>query len=153
MTAGHETPRSGESGSDLDRFVSAQEGVFERALRELHRGRKTSHWMWYIFPQIQGLGSSSTARRFAIRNRAEAEAYLAHPVLGPRLIACCEAVLAHPHRSATDIFGHPDDLKFRSCLTLFQAVDPENPVFTRALEAFYGGEPDRLTLEILGEGG
>jgi uncharacterized protein (DUF1810 family) len=110
---------------DLNRFVQAQAGVYEQALAEVRAGRKRSHWMWFVFPQVDGLGSSSMARRYAIRSRAEAEAYLAHPVLGPRLVECAEAAAAVPGpASALDVFGSPDDLKLRSSATLFACVSP-----------------------------
>jgi len=134
---------------DLDRFVEAQDGDYDRALAEIRRGRKESHWMWYVFPQIDGLGSSPTARRYAIRSRAEAEAYLDHPVLGPRLIEIAEAAAGVDAKSATDVFGHPDDLKLRSCATLFAAVSPPGSVFERLLEKYFGGEPDGATLRLL----
>ena len=135
---------------DLSRFVDAQAGDYETALAEIRRGRKESHWMWYIFPQIDGLGFSPTARHYAIRDLDEARAYLAHPLLGPRLVAICEALLALPDTDAEPIFGWPDVLKLRSSMTLFAAARPEEPVFGRVLAKFYGGEPDRRTLELLG---
>lgn len=134
---------------DLDRFVQAQEGVYSRALEEIRRGRKTSHWMWFIFPQIAGLGSSITARRYAISSVAEARAYLAHPLLGPRLRGCAEAVAALAERSAADVFGSPDDVKLRSSLTLFEAADPDALVFGAALEALCDGRRDEATLAKL----
>ena len=133
--------------SDLQRFVDAQEGVHERALGEIRAGRKTTHWMWFVFPQIDGLGSSPMAARYAIRSLAEARDYLAHPVLGPRLLACAEAALAAPG-SAHEIFGSPDDWKLRSCATLFEKAGGP-PVFARLLDRFYGGERDPKTLERL----
>lgn len=132
---------------DLQRFVEAQAGVYDTALAELKRGRKTSHWMWFVFPQIAGLGHSQTAQFYALASLDEARAYLAHPVLGPRLIACVEAVNAVEGRTAHQIFGSPDDLKFRSCLTLFAAVTPPRDVFTRALDRYFDGQPDAKTLE------
>ena len=137
---------------DLSRFVDAQAGDYETALAEIKAGRKESHWMWYIFPQIDGLGFSPTARHYAIRDLDEARAYLAHPLLGPRLVAICEALLALPDTDAEPIFGWPDVLKLRSSMTLFAAARPEQPVFGRVLAKFYGGEPDRRTLELLGLG-
>ena len=133
---------------DLDRFLEAQEGAYERAISELRGGQKRSHWIWYILPQIHGLGYSSTARRYAIQSRDEAEAYAAHPVLGARLRECVAAMLRHRDQTARQILGTPDDLKFRSCLTLFQAVAPDEPLFGEALDAFYDG-PDPRTLEQL----
>jgi len=136
---------------DLARFVDAQEGVHERALGEVRAGRKRSHWMWFVFPQIDGLGSSAMARQYAIQSRAEAEAYLTHPVLGPRLVACAEAAAAVPMpASALDVFGSPDDLKLRSSATLFAAVSPAGSVFERVLDRYFGGERDPATLRLLG---
>jgi uncharacterized protein (DUF1810 family) len=135
---------------DLDRFVSAQDGgVYERALAELRASRKRSHWMWFVFPQIAGLGRSPTAQHYALGSAAEARAYLDHAVLGPRLRACVEAVVSIPAASAFEVFGSPDDLKLRSCLTLFQAVAPEEPLFGRALDRFFDGAPDPRTLALL----
>ena len=133
---------------DLQRFLDAQAGVYPQALAELRAGRKRSHWIWYILPQIQGLGLSRTSQRFAIRDRAEAVAYLNHEILGARLRECVGAMLANRHLTALEILGTPDDLKFRSCLTLFQAVAPDEPLFKEALSAFYDG-PDPRTLEQL----
>ncbi|WP_229074528.1 DUF1810 domain-containing protein [Actinoplanes sp. DH11] len=134
--------------SDLDRFVRAQDGVYERALAEIVAGDKQSHWMWFVFPQIAGLGSSPTAVRFAVRDLAEARAYLAHPVLGPRLVECCTALLAHRDRSAGQILGYPDDLKLRSSMTLFARAADDPAVFDRVIEQFYEG-PDERTLHLL----
>jgi uncharacterized protein (DUF1810 family) len=133
---------------DLERFVAAQALVYTRVVAELSEGRKRSHWMWFIFPQIEGLGSSAMAQRFAIRSRAEAAAYLAHSVLGPRLIECTRLVLEVKNRTILDILGSPDDLKFRSSMTLFGAVS-DLPVFGQAISVYYGGANDRATLEIL----
>src|SRR5262245_61313920 len=135
---------------DLSRFVKAQESDYERALAEIKSGRKRTHWMWYIFPQIDGLGFSSTAKFYAIKSLDEARAYLDHPVLGPRLRECAEAAVGVEGRSATEVFGSPDDLKLRSCATLFACVSPPGSVFERLLQKYYGGERDRKTLEILG---
>ena len=135
---------------DLARFVQAQAPVYDMALGELQAGAKRSHWMWFILPQLAGLGTSPTARRYALADAAEARAYFDHPILGDRLRACVAATLAVPDRSAHAIFGSPDDLKFRSCLTLFAAVAPEEPVFARALDRFFGGVPDPRTTELLG---
>jgi len=139
---------------DLARYVEAQARCYARVLEELAAGEKTSHWMWFIFPQLRGLGMSSTARRFGLSGLEEARAYLAHPVLGARLRECTRLVLAVEGRSAHQIFGSPDDLKLRSCLTLFaQAVAPspapETRVFGEALTKYYGGDPDPRTLELL----
>lgn len=136
---------------DLDRFVRAQEQVYEQALGEIRSGRKQSHWMWYLFPQIDGLGSSATSRRYAIRSRAEAEAYLDHPRLGPRLTACSNALLEVRGLSASAILGSPDDLKLRSSATLFAAVSPPGSVFQALLERYYRGHPDRRTIELLSQ--
>jgi uncharacterized protein (DUF1810 family) len=135
---------------DLRRFVEAQEGDVERISRELEEGNKRSHWMWYAFPQVEGLGSSPMARRYAIRSLEEAKAYLEHPVLGPRLRKWTELVLGAEERSAEQIFGYPDYLKFRSSMTLFSRVAESGSVFSRALEKYYDGKPDRKTLRILG---
>ena len=135
---------------DLARFVQAQAGgVFEQALAEVRRGRKTSHWMWFVFPQIAGLGSSPTARLYALASLDEARAYLAHPVLGPRLREAAGAAAELHGRSAREVFGSPDDLKLRSSLTLFEAAAPSEPVFGRALDGLCGGVRDPLTLERL----
>ena len=133
---------------DLARFVDAQAADYNRALQELRIGAKRSHWMWYVFPQFEGLGSSTLSRRYAIRSRAEAAAYLAHPVLGPRLRECAEALLAHHARSARQILGTPDDLKLRSSATLFAEVDGAG-VFTRLLQQFFNGEGDQKTIHLL----
>jgi uncharacterized protein (DUF1810 family) len=134
---------------DLDRFVQAQQGDYDRALAELTSGRKRSHWMWYIFPQLAGLGSSAMASRYGITGAAEVAAYLRHPVLGPRLTACAEAALGVAGRSAHEIFGSPDDMKLRSCATLFATVSPEGSVFHRLLDRYFNGVPDRRTLDLL----
>ena len=134
---------------DLDRFVRAQAGTYEQALSELQHGRKHSHWMWWIFPQLEGLGSSPTSRAYSIKSADEARAYLDHPVLGPRMIACAEALMAVEGRSATAILGSPDDLKLRSSATLFAHVSPAGSVFERILDKFYGGERDAATRRLL----
>ena len=134
----------------LQRFVEAQQPIYPQALAELQAGRKRSHWMWFVFPQIQGLGHSEMARRYAITNAEEARAYLAHPLLGPRLQDCTRALLRHADRSAREVLGTPDDLKFRSSMTLFAAVADEPALFEQALEAFFDDKADRLTLERLG---
>jgi uncharacterized protein (DUF1810 family) len=133
----------------LSRFVEAQDPVFDRVMDELRAGRKTSHWMWFIFPQLQGLGRSEMAARFAISGIAEARAYVQHDVLGPRLEDCVKTVLLHHGMSAGQIFGSPDDLKFRSCLTLFRSAQPGSSLYQQALDRFYSGEPDRKTLLLL----
>jgi uncharacterized protein (DUF1810 family) len=134
---------------DLQRFVDAQAPVYDQALAELRRGAKASHWMWFVFPQLLGLGSSPTAQRYAIRSLAEAQAYVRHPVLGARLRESAAAVNRHEGRSAHEIFGSPDDLKFRSSMTLFQAAAPDEPVFGQALERYFEGAPDPRTLQLL----
>ena len=136
---------------DLDRFVRAQEDDYETALREITGGRKRSHWMWYIFPQIDGLGFSEMARHYSIKSVDEARAYLAHPVLGERLLACARAAVANEGRTATEIFGTPDDLKLRSSATLFAAVSPPDSVFQRLLDQYFAGTPDGATLRLLKE--
>lgn len=133
----------------LGRFVVAQEPVYAQALSELRRGRKESHWMWFIFPQLEGLGRSPTARFYGIDGRNEATAYLRHPLLGPRLLECTEALLAHPERSAEQIFGSVDAMKFRSSMTLFEAVAEEPRTFGAALDLFYEGVRDQQTLRLL----
>lgn len=142
------TPANDPHG--LARFVSAQASAYETALRELRSGTKRSHWMWFIFPQMEGLGSSSTARFYAIRGLDEARAYLEHPVLGPRLVDCTQVVLAHAGRPLADIFGYPDDLKFASSMTLFERVAGPGSVFAQALDRMCGGERDARTLQRLG---
>ena len=135
--------------NDLQRFVDAQAGTYEQALAEINAGLKRSHWMWFIFPQIDGLGSSPTARHYAIKSRDEARAYLQHPVLGPRLLECAAAVLVIDAKSARDIFGTPDDLKLRSSATLFAAVSPKGSIFARLLDKYFGGEADPRTLGLM----
>lgn len=136
-------------GHDLSRFHEAQGAIYQRALAELRAGRKETHWMWYIFPQIEGLGMSAMTQRYAITTLDEAVAYLADPVLGGRLLECTGAVLAVPEKSAHEIFGSPDDMKFRSSLTLFAAAAADPTPFEAALQRFYGGVPDSRTLALL----
>jgi uncharacterized protein (DUF1810 family) len=138
---------------DLDRFVQAQEDGYAQALAEIRAGRKRSHWMWFVFPQIAGLGSSAMAVRYAISSLAEARAYLQHPVLGPRLVECSEAACAVKGRSALEIFGAPDDLKLRSSATLFDAVSAPGSVFDRLLAKFFDGGRDARTLAFIGQTG
>ena len=135
----------------LQRFVDAQDGggVYASACDELRAGRKRSHWMWFVFPQLAGLGQSETSRRFAIASLQEAEAYLAHPVLGPRLVACALILTRLRGASATDIFGGIDALKLRSSMTLFARVRPGDPVFAQVLDAYFGGEHDPATTRLL----
>ena len=136
--------------ADLERFVDAQAGIYERALLELRAGRKENHWMWFVFPQLRGLGMSAMAHHYGLGSREEAVGYLAHPVLGRRLVECAEAVLAVEGRSAMDIFGSPDDMKLRSSATLFAAASPPGSVFERVLAKYYSGEPDDQTLRLPG---
>jgi len=133
----------------LERFVQAQEPVLEQVLAELRAGRKASHWMWFVFPQIRGLGHSPVAQRFAIASRAQAEAYLRHPVLGPRLRDCTRLVNTVEGRSIEEIFGYPDNLKFRSSMTLFANATSDNQVFLDALNKYFEGEQDPQTLKRL----
>jgi uncharacterized protein (DUF1810 family) len=134
---------------NLERFVDAQIGVYDTALAELRAGHKRTHWMWFIFPQVQGLGHSAMAQRYAIRSADEAAAYLAHPVLGPRLRACAAAVASHHDRGVDEIFGHPDNLKFHSSMTLFADVAPDEAIFQTCLDQFFDGRPDPATLDRL----
>ena len=134
---------------DLARFVQAQDPVLERVRGELREGRTRSHWLWFVFPQLRGLGRSAMAQHYGIGSLAEARAYLEHPVLGPRLIECVEAVNRIEGRSAGQIFGSPDDLKFHSSVTLFARARPGASVFRDALDKHFGGEPDPLTVELL----
>jgi len=138
---------------NLHRFVEAQDPVIDTVKKELRSGRKRTHWMWFVFPQIAGLGRSQMSQRYAIDSRAEAEAYLEHPVLGPRLRECTEIVNGLDGRSANDVFGSPDDLKFRSSMTLFDAVAADPAPFRTALQRYYDGDPDRETLRLLDEAG
>ena len=143
-------PMMGDS-FNLARFVEAQAGDYERALSEIRAGRKRSHWMWYVFPQFEGLGNSPTSRHYAIRSPEEAAAYLAHPVLGTRLLECAAAALKIQGRSALEIFGSPDDMKLRSCATLFAYVSPDGSVFHRVIDQFFQGQHDERTIELLGQ--
>ena len=135
--------------SDLSRFLKAQDYDYDNALREIRSGRKRSHWMWYIFPQVQGLGFSSTAQYYAIRNLEEAKDYLAHPILGARLREISAALLELDGLSAHEIFGYPDDLKLRSCMTLFRLADLDDSLFQEVLDKYYDGEPDSRTVDIV----
>jgi uncharacterized protein (DUF1810 family) len=134
---------------NLQRFVDAQNPVFEQVCAELRRGRKQGHWMWFVFPQLKGLGHSWMASKFGISSRDEAEAYLRHPTLGPRLRECTRLVNLVDGCSIEQIFGYPDDLKFRSSMTLFAQVATDNEIFIKALQKYFGGEPDTLTLDRL----
>jgi len=133
----------------LQRFIDAQDPVFDQVRQELRQGRKQSHWMWFVFPQISGLGSSPMASRFAISSLAEAKAYLQHPILGQRLRECAQLTMQVEGRSALEIFGYPDDMKFRSSMTLFARASPDEQVFKDAIQKYFDGEFDPLTLERL----
>lgn len=135
---------------DLSRFLLAQRDTFSQALAEIRAGSKQSHWMWFVFPQFDGLGFSPMSRQYAIKSIAEAEAYLRHPVLGPRLAQCCEAAVAVDGRSAAELLGSPDDMKLRSCVTLFAAVSPPGSVFHAVLDRFFHGARDAQTLHLMG---
>jgi len=144
------SPAEPDDPFHLARFLHAQEPIYEQAFAELRAGRKRTHWMWFIFPQYEGLGFSSTAQRYAIKSVAEAEAYLRHATLGPRLRKCVRALLDVEGRTAHKIFGSPDDLKLRSCATLFAAVSPAGSEFDQLLRKYYGGAADSKTLELMG---
>ena len=131
---------------NLVRFIEAQDPVYARVCSELRQGRKVSHWMWFVFPQIEGLGRSGMARKFAISSLEEARAYLDHPVLGPRLRECTRLVCQISETTIQEIFGSPDDMKFRSCMTLFSRADGDDGIFQEALSKFFSGKPDELTL-------
>ena len=134
----------------LDKYVSAQARDYDDALREIRGGRKRSHWIWYIFPQLDGLGYSPTAQYYGIRDLEQAKDYMAHPVLGPRLVQISEALLALPSSDPGAVMGYPDDLKLCSSMTLFELAAPDQPVFGKVLDKFYGGRRDPLTLRLLG---
>lgn len=143
------TPDRADASSSLERFVAAQAPVYAQALAELCAGRKRSHWIWFVLPQLRELGRSAMARTYGLASAGEAADYCRHPVLGPRLLECVAAILRHADRSADEILGEVDALKFRSCLTLFAQVAPEERVFSQALAAFYQGRPDAETLRLL----
>ena len=149
MTSSKESHRS-DDPYNLNRFVHAQEDNYEQALAEMRSGKKRTHWMWYIFPQLDGLAFSATSKHYSIKSIEEAKAYLDHPLLGPRLLECAEAVLHIEGRAAIEIFGSPDDMKLRSCATLFAYVLSPGSVFDRVLEKYYRGERDEKTLQLLG---
>jgi len=149
MSQATDSPSTGDP-YNLDRFVSAQQDDFERALAEIKNGKKRTHWMWYIFPQLDGLAFSATSKYYSIKSIEEAKSYIDHPVLGPRLLECTEAAVQVEGRTARDIFGSPDDLKLRSCATLFACVAPRGSAFDRLLAKYYGGERDQKTLRLLG---
>lgn len=134
---------------ELKRFLDAQSGDYDRALGEIKNGKKQSHWMWYIFPQLAGLGVSETAKFYALHNLDEARAYLAHPILGSKLIEISQAILTIQGKTANQILGSPDDLKLHSCMTLFSRVEPANPVFDVVLDRYFSGVPDPRTLALL----
>jgi len=152
MTSSRDTADDGDP-FDLERFVRAQAQDYARALSEIRRGRKLTHWMWYVFPQIDGLGFSATSKRFALKSLAEARAFLTHPLLGPRLLECAEAALGVEGRTAREIFGTPDDFKLRSCATLFAKVSPPGSPFQRLLAKYYEAQPDPKTLALLDAAG
>ena len=142
-------PLAPDDPYDLKRFVEAKEDDYRTALSEVRAGRKRSHWMWYIFPQFDGLAFSSTSRRYSIKSMAEAEAYLRHPILGPRLLESARAALGVEGRSALEVFGTPDDMKLRSSATLFASVSPPGSVFEQLLDRYFDGEPDDTTLRLM----
>lgn len=149
MTTGNDTNPS-EDPFDLHRFITAQNDVYSSVLTELSAGQKRSHWMWYVFPQLDGLGYSSTAKHYAIKSLEEAQQYLRHPVLGPRLVQCATKVLAIEGRSIFEIFGVPDNLKLRSCMTLFEHIgDDSHGLFAKVLDKYFQGERDSRTLGLL----
>lgn len=134
---------------NLNRFLDAQKSSYQTALEEIKNGRKRSHWMWYVFPQIQGLGFSETSIFYAIKDVQEAEAYLEHPILGSRLIEICDAAMAIQSNNANSVFGSPDDMKLKSSMTLFAALDDTNPVFQAVLDKFFSGSKDQKTLQLI----
>jgi uncharacterized protein (DUF1810 family) len=138
-----------DAAAKLEQFVIAQESIYRQVVREVTAGRKQSHWMWFIFPQLAGLGFSGMSRKFGIASLDEARSYLGHPVLGSRLLECTRLMLAVPNDDVSAVLGYPDDLKFRSCMTLFAVAAPEEALFEEALKKFFGGERDRPTLELL----
>jgi len=149
-------PGSATSSADpfhLSRFVQAQEGIYDRALAEIRGGRKRSHWMWFVFPQYAGLGFSAMSQEYAIKSVAEASAYLNHPVLGPRLVECAQEVLGVEGRTASQIFGSPDDMKLRSCATLFGHVIDAGNIFEQVLQKYFDSQPDPKTMQLLGTSG
>lgn len=134
---------------NLERFVLAQQRNYADELREMQNGKKESHWIWYVFPQIRGLGSSHMSQKYALSGLEEARAYLAHPVLEPQLLECCQAALEIPTNDPREVFGFPDDVKFCSCLTLFALAEPSRPIFEELLDKFYDGKKDPRTIRIL----
>ena len=150
-SSGTESGSKEASAAPLEHFVIAQEAVYGQVCAELRAGRKRSHWMWFIFPQLAGLGRSATARHYGIVSLEHARAYLAHPILGPRLLECTALAIAARAPSAMELMGTPDDLKLRSCMSLFAQADPDQPLFAECLAAYFGGKPDPLTLELLAQ--
>jgi uncharacterized protein (DUF1810 family) len=148
--AGESVSGDADDPYNLSRFVQAQQDDYAQALAEIRSGRKRSHWMWYVFPQFDGLGHSSMSREYSIKCVSEAEAYLRHPILGPRLLECCQAALSVEGRSAFEIFVSPDDMKLRSCATLFACVSPAGSVFHRLLDKYFQGGRDDKTLRLMG---
>jgi uncharacterized protein (DUF1810 family) len=148
-----ENDSTGHDPFDLRRFIDAQKDIYDDALEELRSGRKRTHWMWFIFPQIDGLGHSSTAKYYAIKSSEEAREYLNHPVLGKRLLECAGAVLAVEGRSVSEIFGYPDDMKLKSSMTLFESQAGPDSVFARVLDKYFHGERDMRTLQMLDASG
>ena len=148
MIKGSDTIRR-DDPFDLSRFMRAQEGIYNRVLAELRAGQKRTHWMWFIFPQIDGLGHSTTSKHYAIKSKEEARQYLNHPVLGTRLLECAEVVFTIEGRSVSKIFGYPDDLKLKSSMTLFASVANPRSVFVRVLDKYFHGEQDVRTLQLL----
>ena len=146
---GLERGRDVNDSAKLADFLTAQDAVYDQVLRELAAGRKQTHWIWFIFPQMAGLGSSPMAQRFGIRSKAMAQSYLKHPTLGKRLRECTRLMLASPSLDISSIMAYPDDLKFRSSMTLFAIADPEESMFAEALKKFFAGERDPLTVELL----
>jgi uncharacterized protein (DUF1810 family) len=135
--------------NDLSRFLSVQQNIFAQVVKELRNGKKTSHWMWFIFPQIEGLGHSSTSKYYSIKNINEAKEYIDHPILGMRLLECCNIILKIDGKTASDIFGYPDDIKLRSSLTLFHSIAPEHKVFADVLKKYFASDQDEKTISIL----
>ncbi|MGI8580627.1 MAG: DUF1810 domain-containing protein [Chitinophagaceae bacterium] len=138
-----------EIDNDLRRFLQAQQNIYPQVLKELQSGKKTSHWMWFIFPQIEGLGHSSTAKYYSIKTIEEAKEYLGHPILGNRLLQCSNIIVGIENKNVDEIFGYPDNMKLRSCMTLFNFISPEQRVFADVLEKYFSGEEDGQTLSIL----
>ena len=134
---------------DYERFLKAQEPIYAQVLQELRAGNKASHWMWFIFPQLRDLGRSQAARFYGLQNLAEAKLYLKHPILGVRLKECTALVMQHHDKTALEILHHPDDLKFRSCMTLFKLADPQEPLFLAALDMFFRSNPDDMTIQLV----